>query len=338
MRAALGTQTGRVELQDVPMPTPAGCEVVVRVRYCGIGGSELSALREGRAVGVVLGHEFSGDIAAIGPDVTEFDVGQRVVSLPRVPCGNCPPCAEQRFLSCANGWGEIGVADHAGAFAELVRSHQAALYPLPDSLNDRSAALIDPLRVGLHAVRSSRLTLDSSCAVIGAGPIGLAVLQATRLLHAGPTIVIEPSATRRDKATALGASAVLDPASDDVAGRLLEQMSMGPDVLFECSGAVGLFEQAGVWVRPGGQVMLVGLNENAEEIRPSNLILRDIKFKGVYGGDDLLGATVDHLSKGNLEAESLITDVVGLGGLNDAIERLNRSANDDIKVLIAPGD
>lgn len=338
MRAAVGTDAGRVAVRDIDDPTPSGADVVVRVRYCGIGGSELSALRDRRADGVVLGHEFTGEVAAIGPDVTEFEVGQRVVGVPRVPCGACAACLEQRFQSCTNGWQEIGDADHPGAFAELVRSHQASLVALPDDLSDRSAALADPLRVGLHAVLSSRLTLDTSCAIIGAGPIGLAVLQAAQLIHAGPTLVIEPSASRRAKALELGASAALDPAADEVAQELMARTIMGPDVVFECSGAAGLFEQAGVWVRPGGQVMLVGLNENDEPIHPSNLILRDITFKGVYGGDDLLQSTVDHLHEGVLQADSLITEVVGLNGVNEVLDRLNRPGGDDIKVLIAPGD
>ena len=89
MRAALGTNSGRVAVQDIPDPKPSGADVVVRVRYCGIGGTELSALRDGRADGVVLGHEFTGEVAAIGPDVTEFAVGQRVAGVPRVPCATC---------------------------------------------------------------------------------------------------------------------------------------------------------------------------------------------------------------------------------------------------------
>ena len=291
MRAALGTDAGRVAVQDVADPTPSGADVVVRVRYCGIGGTELNALHNGRANGVVLGHEFTGDVAAIGPDVTEFEVGQRVVGVPRVPCATCAACREQRFQSCTTGWQAIGDTDRPGAFAELVRSHQASLVPLPDDISDRSAALIDPLRVGLHAVLSSRLTIDASCAIVGAGPIGLAVLQAAQLIHPGATIVIEPSAIRRAKALELGADTALDPTTDDVAKALADQTIMGPDVIFECSGAEGTFEKAGVWVRPGGQVMLVGLNENDEAIHPSNLILRDVNFKGVYGGDGLLQST-----------------------------------------------
>lgn len=338
MRAALGTGAGRFDVQDIADPTPHGADVVVRVRYCGIGGSELSALRDGRADGVVLGHEFTGAVAAIGPEVTEFEVGQRVVGVPRVPCATCVPCQEQRFQSCSSGWQPIGDADRPGALAELVRSHQASLLPLPDGLSDRSAALADPLRVGLHAVLSSRLTLDASCAVIGTGAIGLSVVQAAQLIHAGPIVVIEPSAGRRAKALELGATAALDPAADDVANELTHRTIMGPDVIFDCSGAAGSFEQAGVWVRPGGQVMLVGLNENDEQINPSNLILRDINFKGVYGGDDLLQNTVNHLHEGVLQAESLITGVASLNDVNAVVERLNKPGGDDIKVLIAPGD
>src|SRR2546426_259604 len=154
MRAAVLKEPGVLRVESVPDPTPAPDEIVLRVRNCGICGSDLHAARYGTLMppDAVLGHEFSGEIAALGAAVNGWRIGERVVSLPYMACGACPACARGEGLLCAARRG-IGLGELPGAYAEYVRVHPASLLRIPPEVDFRTAALVEPLAVGLRGVR-----------------------------------------------------------------------------------------------------------------------------------------------------------------------------------------
>ncbi|HEX5586746.1 MAG TPA: alcohol dehydrogenase catalytic domain-containing protein, partial [Acidimicrobiia bacterium] len=222
MKAAVYHGPRDVRIEDVPEPEPGPGDVLVEVARNGICGSDLHTyLGSGAAnlhlPGIVLGHEFAGTVRAVGRDVDDLAVGAVVAVAPIEWCGECAPCREGKVNLCRRGgiYGGFRLPLHGG-LAPLVTVSRRAAFSVPESLDPVSAALTEPVAVAVHAVRRAPRTLGATVVVLGAGPIGLAVLQAVRAAGASTTIVSEPSAARRARAASFGASLVLDPRTDDL--------------------------------------------------------------------------------------------------------------------------
>ena len=211
-----------LRLEEVPEPDePGPAEAIVSVAYCGICGTDLHEYTDGPVMirpgahpltgaspPLTLGHEFSGTVVALNEDVTGVEVGQRVTVDPCWRCDDCYWCARGDYHICKRG-GSIGLASD-GALAPLVRVQAQGLVPLTDAIDDQTAALIEPLAVGLHAVRRGRVVPGDHVLVVGAGPIGAAVILAARAAGAS-VYVTEPTAKRRELALELGATEAFDP-------------------------------------------------------------------------------------------------------------------------------
>ncbi len=337
MRAAVLQEGGRFAVRDVPEPEPSGHQAVLRVTYCGVCGSDLHLVRAGGiAAGAILGHEITGEIVSLGSDVRGFEVGDRVTTLSAVPCDRCDKCRAGLFRSCRLGWQVFGYTGVPGGYAEMVMTHSSIMAKVPDGVSDRTAAFNEPAIVGLHAVRASRLRLGDTVAIIGAGPIGLLVLQSVLLANAGPVYVIEPSVGRQAKALELGATGVLNPFVDDVAGFFLKNTQVGPDVVFECAGAKGTLQAAVELVRPGGQVMVPGVNMEPDEISPLTMVAKECEIKGSLGGGELFQTALDYLASGKIRVEPMVSRVVSLDELDEVFQELGKPGSDDVKVLVAP--
>lgn len=338
MRAAV-LRAGRFTVEELPDPVPTGRQAVVRVTYCGVCGSDLHLLRAGMLPeGAVLGHEIVGEVVALGPDARGFEVGNRVTTLSAIPCDSCSPCKAGLFRSCENGWQVFGYTGLAGGYAELLLTHTAALEKVPDGLGDVAAALNEPAMVGLYAARTSRVRTGDNVAIIGAGPIGLLVLQAVLLLNPANCWVIEPSQGRRERALDCGATAVFDSAESDMAAFFNANCEMGgPDVVFECAGAKGTLQKAIEWVRPGGQVVLPGVNMDLDEVSPLTMVGKECEVKASLGGLDLFRTALDLIAARKIAPEQMVTRVIGLDEVDAVCQSLGTAGNDDVKVLVAPG-
>lgn len=337
MRAAVLQKDGRFAVEEVERAAPSGRQAVLRVKYCGICGSDLHAVRAGSLEpGAILGHEITGEIVELGPEVEGFEVGDRVTTLSALPCDACAPCREGRYRACEGGWRVFGYADAPGGYAEELITHASVLEKVPESMSDETAAFNEPSIVGLHAVRASRMRLGDRTVVIGAGPIGLLVLQSILLANDAPVYVVEPSAGRRAMALELGATEALDPFRDDVAVAIRERTMVGADVVFECAGAKGTLQQAIDLVRPGGQVMVPGVNMEPDEIQPGTLLMKECEIRGSLGGGDLFRAALDYLAGGQIQVESMVSRVIGLEEVDEMFQSLGTAENDAIKVLVAP--
>ncbi|MCC7364434.1 MAG: alcohol dehydrogenase catalytic domain-containing protein [Dehalococcoidia bacterium] len=339
MRAAVLKSGGRFAVEDVPDPVPAGRQAVIRVIYCGICGSDLHALRAGTLPeGAILGHEIVGEITALGPEARGFEVGDRVTTLSAVPCDSCPQCEKGMYRSCEKGWQVFGYTGLAGGYAEYLLTHTAVLLKAPEELSDLGAALNEPSMVGLYAARASKVRVGDNVAIIGAGPIGLLVLQSVLLMNPANCWVIETSAGRRAKALELGATAAFDPTDIDMAAFFLANCDMGgPDVIFECAGAKGTLQRAIEWVRAGGQVMVPGVNMEEDEVSPLTMVGKECEVKASLGGMDLFRPALDLLSKGKIQPEAMVTKVIGLDEVDEVCQTLGTRGDDNVKVLVAPG-
>jgi len=341
MKAAVFKEVGQplaVETVDDPAPEPA--ELVLKVAYCGICGTDLHATREGLTTaccGRILGHEYVGEIAEVGPRATgDWRVGDRICALPFIACGQCLPCAAGRFFECDRK--KVSGVDDQGGFAEYVTTGCRESVRLPDSLDLRTAALVEPLAVGIHAVRIADVRAGSRVLVIGAGPIGLTVAQWCRFFGAREVVVSELAPTRAELARAMGATRVLHPEPERGAEGLLAQyldVAGGPpDVIFECVGAPGLLQQCIEMAPYGGKIIPVGVCEQPDAIMPFFGLVKElnIRFAMAYTLDDF-ETCVAMLAEKRIDVAPMITDIVTLAELPAAFEAL-KTPTSQCKVLL----
>lgn len=327
MRAAVVDDTHHLEVVDLPDPTPGPGELVVRVAACGICGSDLKTVGVMPA-GLVMGHEFCGEVVAAGEAVAPaWPEGTPVAALPLVGCGRCRWCRGGETTHCEEV-DRIGVGGGAGAFAEYVRVDAAQSVRLPEHVGELGA-LVEPLAVGLHTVAAAELEAGDRALVIGAGPVGLAVALWARRLGAGDIVVSDPVAARRDAAVAFGASAVADPSHED--------LGTGYDVVFECVGAPGLVDTAVGAIRPRGRVVVAGVCLAPDQLAPGLALVREANVRWVmYYTRSEFELAARLIGTGDLDAASFVTGRIALDGIDAAFAELKSGATTHRKVLVVP--
>lgn len=280
MRAAVFHGPRDVRIEDVPDPTPpAEGDVVLEVIRAAICGTDSSEWDHGPILcrpPVVLGHEFVGRVAAVGPEVTDVRVGDRVVSGAGISCGQCFWCARGRTNLCAE-YRTLGLQVDGG-LAEYVTSPASICRPVPDACDDDAAAMTQPLAVALHALSRVAQRPDEMVAVIGAGGIGsFIVAAASQRAVDGRVVAIDIDTDRLSTASALGASETIDATGRDLADLLLELTDgIGFDIVIEASGASVAPPAAIAGARRGGRVLLVGLHGAPRELDLTRTIVREV--------------------------------------------------------------
>jgi (R,R)-butanediol dehydrogenase/meso-butanediol dehydrogenase/diacetyl reductase len=335
MRAVALSGLGEpLTLGELPDPTPEPGEVVVAVDACGICGSDLHTAEHLPLPGLVMGHEFCGTVVETTPGAGHWRPGDRVVGVSLATCGTCDACRDGRIRKCLAAQ-MIGF-DRAGAYADYVALPHTSLLALPDDLDHRHGALVEPLAVARHAVERAAVAPGDAVAVLGAGPVGLAVLLWLRHLGAGPVVVTDPSPGRRAMALELGATAALDPTATDVAAESADLCHGAPSRVIECVGVAGLLQSATEVVGVDGVVSVTGVCMTAEEIFPLVAMTKelDVRFAFFYRRQDM-EATIAATAGGSLDPLALVTDEIGLDGLPARFETLKRP-NLDAKVLVRP--
>jgi len=333
--AVLAGTGGQLEITEVDDPVPGPGEVVARVRACGICGSDLHIASLVATPGTIMGHEIAGVVERVGEGVDDrWAPGTRVTARPFASCGSCRFCRVGRADHCAQ-FHLLGFT-LPGGFAERVLLSADELYTLPASLTGPEQALVEPLAVALHGLRRAGLGAGEPLAVLGAGPIGLAVTAWARALGAGPAVVSDPVARRRSLATALGAEVVVDPITEDVADACERAAGGAPPVVMECSGKPGMIDQAMRLAAVDGRVGVVGACMTRDTLFPFNGLHKelDIRFALYYDRRDFVD-TLRCLDDGTLVVDGLVTDVIDLDGLPGTFATLLAGA-DTGKVVVVP--
>jgi 2-desacetyl-2-hydroxyethyl bacteriochlorophyllide A dehydrogenase len=274
-------------MRDIPEPTPAPDEVLVRVACSGICGSELSGFlgqNSLRKPPLVMGHEFAGVIAACGDEAAAhfpaLSVGRRVTVNPLIYCGRCRYCLDGRHNLCVRR--TLLGAHRPGSYADMVTVPAHMVVPIPDAMTMERAALTEPLACSIRAVRLGGCTTRDRVLVIGLGPIGLLALQAARAAGAAALIGSDTDADRRAMGEAVGAT-VLNPLADDVAARTGELTGgFGADLVIDAVGTPATRRQALLAVAPGGRVVFVGLHEDETELMINAVIRREVRMVGSF--------------------------------------------------------
>jgi (R,R)-butanediol dehydrogenase/meso-butanediol dehydrogenase/diacetyl reductase len=335
MKASVVKGKGILAVEEAPTPRAGPGEVVIKVHYCGICGSDVRLLADGfLPPGTIPGHEFSGTICEIGAGVTGWSLGDRVTANPGLNCGKCDYCIRGDWHHCPS-FKILGVfGDLQGAFAEYVKVGVSMLHRLPAVVTDQEAACVEPCAVSLRGVRLSEIRAGDAAVVFGAGAIGLFVLQIARLAGARAVCVVEPAEKRRRAATALGADAVIDPTQANAVGEVLRLTGMGADVAYVCTAAPATLQQAVDTVRPRGVVMEIGGGDTAT-IVPEIWMWKEVQVRGAYSYLDEFGMALDLIRQRKVTVDGVISNVVPLENAPQAFRNL-AAPNNEIKVLVRP--
>jgi threonine dehydrogenase-like Zn-dependent dehydrogenase len=345
MRVAVFTDLLRTELQDRPKPEVGVGDVLVKVEYCGICGSDIHSYRNGSPTvpGTVMGHECSGVVAKVGSGVKGVGFGDQVVVKPFAQCNECYWCQRGQYSLCPTQLDNaIGLSPECdGAFAEYVRIQhpEEMLFKLPPNVSLKDAPLVEPLATSLHSVRLSRFKPGDSAVVIGAGAIGMGVLQFLKLGGAGKIIVLEISEEKASICRKLGADVVLNPNCEREG--LQEEIQnltdgIGADIVYECAGVPFSFKNSINFVRRGGQVMFVGVVEKEVPISNLEIIIKEVEMKGVLGYYDEFKHVIQFLDKGSINTDFLISDIISLNDLDAKGFKRLASSHDCVKILVRP--
>jgi len=340
MRAAVFREAGKpLVVETVPDPVPAADQVILEVANAGICGSDLHMTENPHMTpGIILGHEFSGTIAAIGNKVTgPWKVGDRVTALPLNPCHDCAACNADLPALCPNNHFTGTTPLVQGAYAQLVGARAAMLQRLPDGVSFEEGAMVEPLAVGHHIVSMAQMPKDAAVLVLGAGPIGIAVSIFARQAGAKHVVVSERSPDRRALAQAIGVTTVIDPQAEDVPAAFARATGgQRPQVIFECVGVPGMLSQAVGFAGIRGQIIVAGVILREDAILPIVALSKEltIRYSQAYSERDF-EAVIDAIATGAVRPGPIHTSTVSLDDLPTAFEAL-RTQPRECKVLIQP--
>jgi len=333
MRAAVFKGPGQpLVIETIADPEPGAGEAVIRVQRCGVCGTDLN-MTSGHGMDAplnsVIGHEYCGEVVALGAGVEGLKVGQFVTAMPATGCGRCIPCLSGFPLGCAQMQGMVG------GFGEYMRIAVASTVILPQSLSMADGALVEPVAVGLRGVRLSGMRPGARVAVLGAGAIGLASIYWARLLGAGRIVALSRSARRADLSMEMGASG-FETLGEGEAERLAAALGGMPEVVLECTGAVGMTQKAIELVAPGGTVVSLGFCTSPDPILPSLATWKEVtvKFSFAYNLTEFQHS-VDMLAAGHVEPRAMVSKTVGLDEFPALLEQL-RAGSNETKVHVDP--
>jgi len=350
VKAAVWYAKEDIRIEDVPEPVSHSGEVKVKIKTCGICGSDLHEFRSGpfiiprkahpltgRSGGpVILGHEFSADVVDCSGDVSNFQPGDRVVANPLIYCGECHYCRNGQYVMCTK-LGTFGFAAD-GAFAEYAVFPEKALLKLPKTVTDEMGAFVEPLAVALHAVNRSQMVLGDSVAIVGAGPIGLLVMQACRAAGARQVFVIEPMPSRRKLAEQFGATAVFNPEVDNP-GNSIADLTGGlrADVAFDCVGIQASFDTA---LRATGRratICVVGLALKPIQVPFIRLWGHEKTITFSSGYEDEFPTAIALLADGRIDTQKMVTGRINLDEIvAKGMQTLIKEPEKHIKILVSP--
>ncbi len=343
MRALLMKEYKKLQVADMPVPQTGPGDVLVRVKACGICGSDVHGFdgSSGRRIPpLVMGHEAAGVVAEVGAGVTAFHEGDRVTFDSTVSCGSCFYCRRGDINLCDNRQ-VLGVScgeyRRHGAFAEYVSVPQQIVYKLPDSLPFEHAAMIEPVSVAVHAVNLTPVRLGDTAVVVGTGMIGLLVVQALRLAGCGRVIAVDLDDQKLEMAKTLGAAVTLSPRICDVRERVLEETGgRGADVAVEAVGATEPVRTAIAALRKGGALTLVGNITPSIELPLQPVVTRQLTLTGSCASSGEYPACIELMASRAIRVEPLVGATAPLDDGPAYFQRLYAGEANLMKVILQP--
>ncbi len=338
MKAAVLHAQEDLRVEDVTEPAPRRGEVKLRNAYAGICGSDLHAYFDPAGAGLnldephpvtgslppqILGHEFSGTVVEVGEGVENVEVGDRVAVWPIYFCGECPACRRGSANVCRT-IGFHGLTSHGGGMAEYTTISAAKLHKLPENVDLKMGALVEPMAVAWHAAERTGIEAGQSALIAGAGPIGIGLYFALRARGVENIIVSEPSEARRLAIASVGATNIVDPVNEDLAARVAQATNGdGVDVAFDAAGVGAAVAGGLAALTPGGTVLVVAIHERTMDLHPTQLVLGETTITGALGYlPEDFDAVIDAMSKGLYDAGETWVSEIAVDEVPQAIDDL----------------
>lgn len=339
MKAAVIEKPLVVAMHDVPVPQiEADDQVQIRVVVVGICGSEIHAYHGThpfRIPPVISGHELAGVVTAVGDAVTSVAVGDRVTVEPHYGCGVCRACREGAYNACASKQ-VLGTQSWQGAFGEYIVVPEKTVVPLPDNVSFEQGALIEPIAVGVHAVRKAGVRLGDSVAILGAGPIGMGLLLAAKASGASSVYITDVSAYNRGIALKMGATQALNPAEENVAEAIVAATGgEGVDAVFLGVAVESVLNDALRMVRRRGTVSEVGMFSKPPRIDIHLVQNKELRILGsnMYTREDFT-ISAQAIASGRFDTSLFVSKVMPIDSVTEAMDLVDRRLEDVVKVLL----
>lgn len=341
MKVAVMEGIGKIGFTERDIPVPKDDEVLVKLEYVGICGSDLHYYESG-AIGdyvvkppFVLGHEPGGVVVEVGKNVSHLKVGDRVALEPGKTCGHCEFCKEGKYNLCPDVI-FFATPPVDGVFQEYV-AHEADLcFKLPDNVSTLEGALIEPLAVGFHAAIQGDAHLGQKAVVMGSGCIGLVSMMALKARGVSEVYVVDIMEKRLDKAMELGADGVINGAKEDVVSKVMELTGgKGADLVIETAGTEITTRQAIQMTKKGSTIVLVGYSKTGEMTLPMSLALdKELTFKTVFRYRNIYPMAIDAVAKGKVNLKGIVTDIFTLDQAQEAMDHSVHNKADIVKAVI----
>ncbi|HEY5585024.1 MAG TPA: galactitol-1-phosphate 5-dehydrogenase [Ruminiclostridium sp.] len=343
MKALVLKEYNKFSIEEVPMPEYGKDEVLVRVKVCAICGSDVHGMdgSTGRRIPpIIMGHEAAGIIEKVGENVTGYKVGDRVTFDSTVYCGKCYFCRRGEINLCDNRR-VLGVScgDYRfhGAFAEYVSIPQHILYLIPEKVTFEQAAMVEPLSVAFHAIRRSPLFLNKTAVVVGAGMIGLLVIQLLKAAGCGKIIAVDIIKEKLDMAKKFGADITLKSDELDVATEVFKLTeNRGADIAYEVVGITATVQTAISSLKKGGSLTLVGNLKPLVDFPLQSVVTRQISLFGSCASAGEYPDCLELIASGKVDVDSFISEVVPLSEGAIWFKRLYDCEPGLMKVLLQP--
>jgi L-iditol 2-dehydrogenase len=338
---AILVEPKKMEIQAAAIPVPKSDEVLLKVEYVGICGSDIHGFEYGPfippqdpATKIGLGHECAGEVVEIGKDVTRFKVGDKVAIEPGIPCGKCRFCLEGKYNICPDVNFMATQPYYKGALTNYLTHPANMTYKLPDNMNTMKGALIEPAAVGMHAALEADARPGKKIVILGGGCIGLMTLQACKVMGATEIIVVDIIEKRLEMAKQLGAMEVINPKTADTVTRVKEIFGeWGADIVFETAGAQATARITPLLVMRGGKIMIVGTIPGETPIDFLK-INREVSIQTVFRYANNYPMTIQAISSGRFDVQSMVTNIYDYEDVQKAFEESVSCKQDIIKGVI----
>ncbi len=338
MRQAVMTAPGKIEIREVPIPSVAADQVLVEIAYVGICGSDIHVYlgkHPYTPYPVVQGHEVSGKVVAIGESVERVKIGDRVTIEPQVSCGVCYPCTHGLYNIC-NELKVMGFQT-TGAASDYFAVSEHHIVTLPDDMDYRYGAMMEPLSVAVRAVRKAGDMTDKQVLVVGAGPIGNLVAQTAKALGAAKVMVSDVNKLRLEKALASGVDVAVNAKEEELRSVIDREFGSDrrADVIFDCAGVQQAITSAVSVARKGSDIVVVAVYEGVPEVDMAYINECEIRLIGTarYNFDDFEVA-IGLVGEGKIQLSELITDEFELPEYLEAYEKIEKTPETTMKVLV----
>lgn len=329
----------RLEIVELEKPISQDGKVIIDVKSSGICGSDIHYWEAGGPVDLVMGHEFCGVVTDAGAR-TDLSVGDRVTALPISPCGHCEACKTGNIQYCPETWNKaVGLSlDNPGGFTSTIAVRGDMVIKVPDPVSNEEGAMVEPTAVALHAINLANITGGEKVLVVGGGVIGLLSAAIAKLKGASYIAVTETNPLRGEKSVKLGvADEWFNAMDENLPATLMAKTNGGFDKVIECCGNAPAVTSAITFVKPGGQVILVGVSLGPITIPTVSAVLREVDMQGAIAyNKEEFAECIDLIANKKLDVLKFVDDIVGLDEVQASFERLTSGKDDAIKILVDP--